>query len=408
MSSFSIPLTGLESSSTALNTIANNLSNMNTTAFKSQDVSFSDLFYQQIGSSGSGNPLELGAGTQVAATSTDFSEGSINATGNSSDVALDGNGFFILQNGGSTLYTRDGSFTLSSGGALTSQAGLQVMGYPVVNGVVNTNASLTPIQIPVGQAQQPVPTANFSMTANLDASTAVETSVPAQITLYDSLGVSHAATVNFTKTGASTWDYSISLPAGDATGGTNLTGTLTFDSNGNLVSPASNVAGISFTGLSDGASDMTLNWNLYGSNNQPTLTQFATTSDVSTTNQDGYTSGEYAGFTIDPDGVVSAQFSNGNKSPVGQIALANVTNPEGLQILGGNNYETTLASGAASAGVAGAGGLGTLQDDALEQSNVNISTQFSDLIVAQQAYEASSKAVTTFDTVSQDTINMIH
>ena len=408
MSSFSIPLTGLESSSTALNTIANNLSNMNTTAFKSQDVSFSDLFYQQIGSSGSGNPLELGAGTQVAATSTDFSEGSINATGNSSDVALDGNGFFILQNGGSTLYTRDGSFTLSSGGALTSQAGLQVMGYPVVNGVVNTNASLTPIQIPVGQAQQPVPTANFSMTANLDASAAVGTSVPAQITLYDSLGVSHAATVNFTKTGASTWDYSISLPAGDATGGTNLTGTLTFDSNGNLVSPATNVAGISFTGLSDGASDMTLNWNLYGSNNQPTLTQFATTSDVSTTNQDGYTSGEYTGFTIDPDGVVSAQFSNGNKSPVGQIALANVTNPEGLQILGGNNYETTLASGAASAGVAGAGGLGTLQDDALEQSNVNISTQFSDLIVAQQAYEASSKAVTTFDTVSQDTINMIH
>lgn len=408
MSSFSIPLTGLESSSTALNTIANNLSNMNTTAFKSQDVSFSDLFYQQIGSSGSGNPLEVGAGTQVAATSTDFSEGSINATGNSSDVALDGNGFFILQNGGSTLYTRDGSFTLSSSGALTSQAGLQVMGYPVVNGVVNTNAALTPIQVPVGQAQQPVPTANFSMTANLDASAAVGTSVPAQITLYDSLGVSHAATVNFTKTGASTWDYNISLPAGDATGGTNLTGTLTFDSNGNLISPAANVAGISFTGLSDGASNMTLNWNLYGSNNQPTLTQFATTSDVSTTNQDGYTSGEYTGFTIAQDGVVSAQFSNGNQSPVGQIALANVTNPEGLQILGGNNYETTLASGAASSGVAGAGGLGTLQDDALEQSNVNISTQFSDLIVAQQAYEASSKAVTTFDTVSQDTINMIH
>lgn len=408
MSSFSIPLTGLESSSTALNTIANNLSNMNTTAFKSQDVSFSDLFYQQIGSSGSGNPLELGAGTQVDATSTDFTEGSINSTGNANDVALDGNGFFVLQNGGSIIYTRDGGFTLSSTGALTSQSGLAVMGYPAVNGVVNTNAPLTPIQIPVGQVEQPAATANFSMTANLDAGAAVGASVPAQITLYDSLGVSHAATVNFTKTGANTWDYSISLPTGDATGGANLTGTLTFDSNGNLTSPAANVAGISFTGLSDGASNMTLNWNLYGSNNQPTLTQFSATSDASGTSQDGYTSGQYTGFSIDSNGLVSAKFSNGQSSSVGQLALANVTNPEGLQILGGNNYETTLASGSASIGVAGSGGLGTLQDEALEQSNVNISTQFSDLIIAQQAYEASSKAVTTFDTVSQDTINMIH
>ena len=408
MSSFSIPLTGLEASSTALNTIANNLSNMNTTAFKSQDVSFSDLFYQQIGSTGSGNPLEVGSGTQVGATSTDFTEGSIDSTGSASDVALDGNGFFVLQNGGGNLYTRDGSFTLSPTGALLSQAGLPVMGYPVVNGVVNTNAPLTAIQIPVGQVQQPAASANFSMTANLDASAAVGTTVPAQITLYDSLGVSYDATVNFTNTGANTWDYSISLPAGAATGGTNLTGTLTFDSNGNLTSPAANVTGISFTGLADGASTMNLNWSLYGSNNQPTLTQFAAASDVSSTNQDGFASGEYQGFTIDPNGAISAQFSNGETSQVGQLALANVTNPEGLQILGGNNYETTLASGSASVGVAGSGGLGTIQDEALEQSNVDISAQFSDLIIAQQAYEASSKAVTTFDTVSQDTINMIH
>jgi flagellar hook protein FlgE len=408
MSSFSIPLTGLESSSTALNTIANNLSNMNTTAFKSQDVSFSDLFYQQIGSSGSGDPLEVGAGTQVGATSTDFTEGSINSTGIAADVALDGNGFFVLQNGGGALYTRDGSFALSSTGALTSQAGLPVMGYPVVNGVVNTNAPLTAIQIPVGQVEQPAPTANFSMTANLDASATVGTSVPAQITLYDSLGISHAATVTYTKTGANTWNYSIALPAGDATGGANLTGTLTFNASGDLISPAANVAGISFTGLSDGANNMTLNWNLYGSNNQPTVTQFAATSGASATSQDGYSSGQYTGYTIDSTGLVSAQFSNGQTAAVGQLALANVTNLEGLQILGGNNYETTVASGAASVGVAGTGGLGTIQDEALEQSNVNISTQFSDLIVAQQAYEASSKAVTTMDTISQDTINMIH
>ncbi|HEX3470347.1 MAG TPA: flagellar hook protein FlgE [Silvibacterium sp.] len=412
MSSFSIPLTGLESSSTALNTIANNLSNMNTTAFKSQEVSFSDLFYQQIGTAGSGNPLEVGAGTQISATSTNFTEGSVNSTGNEDDMAIGGQtgaGFYIVQNGNTIEYTRDGSFTVNPQGYLTTQSGLQVMGYPVVGGVVDTNAPLVPIQIPPnGISQQPAATANFSMTANLDASAAVGTSVPAQITLYDSLGESHAATVTLTNTGANTWDYSISLPAGEATGGANLTGTLTFNSNGNLISPAANVPGISFTGLADGASNMTLNWNLYGSSGQPTLTQFAGSSDVSATSQDGYASGTSTGFTVGSDGLISAQFSNGKTQPVGQIALANVVNPEGLSILGGNLYQTTLASGNASIGVAGTGGLGTIQDEALEASNVNISTQFSDLIIAQQAYEASSKAITTFDAVSQDTINMIH
>jgi flagellar hook protein FlgE len=408
MSSFSIPLTGLEASSTALNTIANNLSNMNTTAFKSQSVSFSDLFYQQIGSNGAGDPLQVGAGTQVGSTETDFSQGSIDETGNATDVALNGNGFFIVQNGGQTEYTRDGNFTLSSTGALTTQSGQQVMGYPVVNGAVDTNAPLAAMQIPVGQVEQPAPTSTMSMTANLDAGAAAGTVVPAQITVYDSLGVSHVATVDFTAQGNGAWTYNISLPAGDATGGQNLTGNLQFDANGNLTAPAANVPGIQFTGLTDGAGNLNITWDLYGSNNQPTITQVASASAVSATNQNGYASGEYSGFTIASNGVVSAEFSNGQTTPVGQLALASITNEQGLTISAGNNYQTTLASGAASVGVAGAAGLGTMQDEALEQSNVDISTQFSDLIVAQQAFEASSKAITTFDTVSQETINMIH
>lgn len=408
MSSFSIPLTGLEASSTALNTIANNLSNMNTTAFKGQNVTFSDLFYQQIGSTGSGDPLQVGAGTQVGATETDFSQGSIDETGNATDVALNGNGFFVVQNGGSTEYTRDGNFTLSFDGSLTTQGGQQVMGYPVVNGAVDTNAPLTAIQIPVGQVEQPAATTSMSLTANLDAGAAVGTEVPAQITVYDSLGVSHVATINFTNTGANAWSYQISLPAGDSTGGTNLTGNLTFDANGHLTSPAANVPGISFTGLRDNANPMTFTWNLYGSNGQPTITQVSSASAVSATTQNGYASGEYSGFTIDSNGVVSATFSNSQTTPVGQLALASITNVQGLTISPGNNYQTTLASGSASVGVAGSAGLGSIQDEALEQSNVDISTQFSDLIVAQQAFEASSKAITTFDSVSQETINMIH
>jgi flagellar hook protein FlgE len=248
----------------------------------------------------------------------------------------------------------------------------------------------------------------MSITANLDASATVGTTLPAQITLYDSLGVAHTATVTFTNTGTNAWSYDIALPAGQATGGANLTGNLTFNSNGDLTTPAANIAGVSFTGLADGASNLTFNWNLYGANGTPTITQFASASAASSTYQDGYTSGQYQSFTVNADGLVSATFSNNQTSPIGQLALANVTNLQGLDVLGGNVYQTTLASGQASLGVAGTGGLGTLQDEALEQSNVNISAQFSDLIIAQQAYEASSKAITTFDTVSQDTINMIH
>ncbi|HSY01934.1 MAG TPA: flagellar hook protein FlgE [Acidobacteriaceae bacterium] len=408
MSSFSIPLTGLEASSTALNTIANNLSNMNTTSFKSQSVTFSDLFYQQIGSSGAGNPLQVGAGTQIGSTETDFSQGSISDTSNSTDVALDGNGFFVIQNGGQTEYTRDGDFTLSSTGALTTQDGQQVMGYPVAGGAVNTNSPLTAIQIPIGAVEQPQATSTLGLTANLNSASPEGTIVPAQITLYDSLGVSHVATIDFTNNGGGAWGYSIALPAGDATGGANLTGTLQFDANGNLTTPAANVAGITLTGLSDKANDLNITWDLYGANNKPTITQVASTSAVSGITQNGFASGEYSGFSIGSDGLVSAEFSNGQTTPVGQVALANVTNEQGMKIMAGNNYETTLGSGAATVGVAGAAGLGTLEDEALEGSNVDISTQFANLIVAQQAFEASSKAITTFDTISQETINMIH
>jgi flagellar hook protein FlgE len=189
---------------------------------------------------------------------------------------------------------------------------------------------------------------------------------------------------------------------------TNNTGTLTFDGNGNLISPSANVSGITFAGLADGSNGLGITWDIMGSNNQPNITQVASASAVSATTQNGYASGQYSGFTIDSDGVVSAQFSNGQTTAVGQLALANVTNQQGMTIVAGNNYRTTLGSGDASVGVAGSAGLGTIQDQALEQSNVDISTEFSDLIVAQQSFEASSKAITTFDTISQETINMIH
>ncbi|HEX4030223.1 MAG TPA: flagellar hook protein FlgE [Terracidiphilus sp.] len=426
MASFSIPLTGLEADSTALNTIANDLSNMNTTAFKAQTTNFSDLFYQQIGNTGAGDPIQVGAGTQVAANSTAYTQGTINSTGNATDVALNGNGFFVVGNGeGGYELTRAGDFSQDTNGYLLTTSGQNVMGYPAVNGVVNPNAALAPVNIPVGQVQEPQATGTFGMTANLDAESTTGTQFPAPVTIYDSLGEAHVATVTYTQTAPNTWSYSAALPASDFASGvsTPVTGTLNFDSNGNLttITPTAGAAEtvgtasgdvssipVSFTGLADGASDLNMQWNVLGPSGTPTVSQVATGSAVSSTTQSGYPSGQYQSFTIGSDGTVTVTYSNGQRQNVGQIALANVENLQGLQLLGDGNYGTTLASGTASVGVSGTSGLATLQDGALEASNVNISSEFSNLIVAQRAFEANAKSVTTFDTVTQDTINMVH
>ena len=425
MASFFIPLTGLQADTTALNTIANNLANMNTTAFKSESTNFADLFYQHIGSTGAGNPILMGAGVKVASNSISYTQGSINSTGNATDVALNGSGFFVLGKGsGEYELSRAGNFSVDNSGNLLSQSGSNVMGYPAVNGVVNTTAALVPINIPVGQVQEPRTTSEIGMTANLDASSSTGTQFPAQVTIYDSLGEQHVVSVQYQQTAPNTWTYSASLPAADFTSGvsTPITGTMVFDKSGNLSTVAQGSGSaqtvgtasgdvksiaLSFAGLTDKSTDLSIQWNLLGPTNTPTISQVATTSAVSATTQNGYQSGQYQSFAVDTDGTVLVSYSNGQKQNVGQIALGNVTNTQGLELQGDGSYLSTRASGAISIGVSGAAGLGTLQDSALEGSNVNISREFSNLIIAQRAFEANAKSVTTFDTVTQDTINII-
>jgi flagellar hook protein FlgE len=268
----------------------------------------------------------------------------------------------------------------------------------------------------------------MSMTMNLDSSAAKGAAFPGEITVYDSLGDAHVVTITYTKTAANTWDYSAALPDSEFTSKscTAVKGTLNFDTNGNLLSidPGSTgtalrvgtdtAAGqvssvpLSFTGLADGAANLGLQWNLLGPNNMATISQVSTASAVSSTNQDGYSSGQYQGFTVGSDGVITVSYSNGQKQNIGQLALANVSNLQGLELLGDGNYGVTRASGAATIATSGANGLGELQDGALEGSNVNISSEFANLIVAQRAFEANAKSVTTFDTVAQDTMNMVH
>lgn len=408
MGNFSIALSGLQADTVALNTIGNNLANLNTTAYKGQSTSFENLFYQQIGESGSGDAIQTGAGVKVSGTSTNFLQGTLLPTTNSTDMALAGNGFFVVQQNGVQSLTRAGNFQLDSSGNLTTVDGEQVMGYGAVNGVVNQTAGLQPLRIPVGANEAAQATGNISVTANLNAGATTGTTFSSPVRIFDSLGSSHQATITYTKTGTNTWNYAVALPAGDATGvPSNNTGTLTFDSSGNLTSPTGSVNNITFPGLADGASDLRFNWNLNDSSGNPAIGQLAATSSNNGTQQDGFASGFYQSFTVDSSGVITAQFSNGRTSTIGQIAVATVANTAGLTVTGNNNFTTTAASGLATIGVAGTGGRGTVTDDALEQSNVDISSEFSNLIVAQRAFEANSKTVTTFDTVTQDTLALI-
>jgi flagellar hook protein FlgE len=408
MPSFDIPLSGLSVDSTALNTIANNLSNLNTTGYKDQTTSFSSMLYQAVGSAGSGDPIEVGSGVQVAANSSDFSTGSISTTGAVySDAAINGSGFFVLNNGtGGQVLTRDGSFTVAVDGTLESADGLAVMGYNAVNGVVNTSGAVSNIVIPEGQTMAPKASGTFSVGQNLQAGSTSATTSTA--TLYDSLGKQYTATITYTPsaTTPNQWSYSITIPGTTAT---NNTGTLNFDTSGNLVSTTTNPTGIQFSGLPDNAASLNLTWSLMGANGQGTITQNFAASSQSSQNQDGYAAGEYEGtFSIGSDGTIAAKYSNGETQTLGQLAVASVNNEQGLSHLGNSEYATTAASGNSAIGVAGTGGSGSIEGGELEASNVNISAEFSNLIIAQRAFEANSKAVTTFDTVTQETINMIH
>jgi flagellar hook protein FlgE len=411
MSTFTIPLSGLMATSQSLNSIANNLANLNTDGYKDESLDFASVFNQMQGTSGNGDPIQQGNGVQVAGTVTNFGNGNLDSTGIASNMALQGNGFFIVQNGSAVDYTRNGDFTVNSQGQLCTQSGQLVMGYPAVNGVVQTGAALAPITVDQVNNIPAVATTTFQMTTNLDATASVGTTFSSPISVYDSLGESHVLTVQYTNTAPNTWTYSITLPAAD-TGGTGnptqvASGTLDFNSSGVLTSPSGTVPGIAIKGLADGAANMSLTWDLNGSGGTPAITQQAASSATSETTQNGYTTGTLTSYSVLSDGTVQGQFSNQQTLALGQVAVASFANNQGLIQTADNNYQASFASGAAVVGQAGAGGNGTITGSSVENSNVNLSTEFANMIVAQQGYEANAKVLTTLDQVYQSTLQVI-
>ncbi len=412
MASFSVPLSGLQASSSELDVIGNNLANLNTDGFKDQTLSFGDIFSQMQGTSGNGDPIQIGSGVQIEGTSSNFTNGSVNSTGTASNMALQGNGYFVVSGNGETSFTRDGDFSVNASGQLTTASGDLVMGFPATNGVVSTSGVLSPITVNSSGTVPAAATSSFAVDANLDSASPVGTTFNTPLTIYDSLGTSQSLNIQYTNTGTNAWSYSVTVP-GSATGSTAATttlasGTMTFNSSGQLTSPTGTVPAINITGLADGAANMSLTWNLNDSSGNPVITQQNTASALNTTpTQNGFAAGALTGYSVLSDGIVQGQYSNGQTMALGQVAVASFSNPQGLAQTGDGNEQATTGSGAAVIGQAGVGGDGSITGGAVEGSNVSLSTEFANMIVAQQSYDANAKVLTTLDQVDQSTIQMV-
>lgn len=422
MPNYSIALSGLSAANDELDVISNNLANMSTTAYKTKSTSFSDSFYESLGSSGSGDSIAVGTGVTVSATSTDFTSGSYSTASSSTDMAISGDGFFVVDDASGNQYlTRDGEFTEDTDGHLETSNGDYLMGYEATDGTISSS-TLTELVLPTnGTTISGTASTEFTITANLNSSASVGDSYTSTVTFYDSLGESHTATVTYTKTDSNEWDYTVTMAETDFDSSASSTdtatiasGTMTFDSSGNLTtidgatvsSSETATVALSVSGLSDGASDLTLQWELLNSSGDTVMTQTSADSS-SSSDSDGYEAGSYESFSISSDGTVSASYSNGESITVGQIVVATVANEQGLSSVGNNLYAVTSSSGTATLNTAGSGDAGTILDSELEESNVDISTEFADLIIAQRAFQANAKAITTFDSVTQSAIQMV-
>jgi len=409
MAFFGVPLSGLIASQDQLQSVSNNLANLDTVGYKDQTVSFSDLFAQSSLVNASNNPIQTGLGVLPSETSSNFTDGGTSATGIATNMALTGNGFFVTQStSGAISYTRAGDFTTNAAGYLTTANGDLVMGYVSANGTSAASGTLQPLQVGLGSVTPAIATTQFQLSANLSATSAVGATYSTPVPVYDSLGNQHDLTVNYTKTAANTWSYTVDVPTADtgAASTTVASGTLTFDTSGNLTAPVGSVA-VSIPSFTDGAASMNMTWNLTNTDGGSSITQTALPNSATSPTQNGQASGTLSSISVLSDGTIEGLYSNQQSSSIGQVAVATFANDQGLLGIGGNDYQATVGSGVASVGVAGTGGRGVITGGSVEASNVDVAAEFSKMIVAQQAYQANAKSITTFQQISQATIQMI-
>ena len=408
-SAFSIALSALTANSTAIDVVGSNLANLNTTGYKQTDVDFETLMAQTMGVGQ--NSAQIGMGVGSVNTATEYTQGTIQTTNGPMDAAIQGDGFYVVQNSANqTLYTRDGSFQVNAAGDIVTATGENVQGWAAVNGTVNPNGAVGNLVVPLGSTVQAVATTNMGVTVNLNAQAATGATFSAPIQVYDSLGAKHTLSVNFTETGANAWSFAVTIPAADlTTGGTTsvATGTLAFDANGNLTSPTTAQA-VNVTGLVDGAAALSINWNMTTSAGAPMITQYAEASSVGSTTQDGAAAGQITDVSLQNGGMLVANYSNGQQTTIGQLALASIPNPESLSSAGNNNLQATVSTGAISVGAANTSGRGQIVAGALESSTVDMAAQFTKLLTYERGYQAASRVITTSDQLLQDAMSLVH
>jgi len=422
--SFSTALSALNATSTAVDVVGNNLANLNTPGFKTSVVYFRDLVTQSLGA-GLGE-TQVGFGTGQPLTIRQFTQGAVQSSTGLLDAAIQGDGFFVLKNAqNNLLYTRAGNFQVDDAGNLRSNTGEKVQGWTDIDpntGRLDTNGAIGDIVVPVGGVKQPIATKTFSLDFNLDSSAEVgaNSDYSETIKVYDSLGSDHVLTIHFQKTDANTWSYNITIPGDDVKGGTagqpftltdsNATGSLQFDSSGNLATPAPG-SDITFQlpDLADGAAGpMELTWSLFTNSGGTRITQYGQPSAPEASSQDGSAAAQMTRVGLANGGQLLAQYSDGQQVVVGQLAMANVRNPESLIAAGNNNFQTSARTATPAVGLPNTGGRGDIVGGSIEASTVDIAREFTNLIVLQRGYQANSRVVTTVDQLSQETINLIH
>ncbi len=411
---FSASLSGLNANQQKLNVIGNNLANINTVAFKSSSVQFMDLVSQTVGG-GSANPMQVGLGVTTGAISPNFNQGGLENTGVPTHVAVQGRGFFVVGNGANDRsFTRAGDFSFDANGRLVSSEGLPVQGYTELDpatGQVITTGQPGDIVVPPGVLRAPGPTTLFSTNTNLDARAAVGAKFTASVQIYDALGAEHVATVTYTNTGPGAWGYDISVDGGEVSGGTPgtptsiATGNVTFGPSGLLTAPAADVVVTSPT-WANGAAPTNFSWDLIDANGTPSLTGYAAASATSSITQNGFAAGSISPISIDSFGRIQATIGTGRTITIAQLALANFSNPQGLVKLGANRFSETEGSGIPNVGTASTGGRGSIFGGALEQSNVDIAQEFTQMILAQRGYQANARSITVVDELLVETLNL--
>jgi flagellar hook protein FlgE len=425
--SFSAGLSGLTANAEALKVVGNNLANLNTVGYKASSVAFQELVSQGP----AGAAAARGLGVSISSISPIFSQGSIESSREATNVAIQGNGLFVVRGPQGNAYTRAGNFSFNSDGELVTPDGFKVQGYTdidPVTGKVVTSGEPTDIKVPPGVLRAPTPTNLVTMASNLDASAKVGDTFDGSMQVYDSLGAAHVMSITYTNTAPGQWSYSLSVPGADVTPppannapAVIATGTIAFDSDGKLATmtptaPSTGggaavpgpIADVEFTtpAWADGATASTIKWHVVDDKGVSSLTGFASPSATSSKTQNGSPAGGLEILSIGTDGTITAKVGTGQAVAVAQLALATFNNFKGLVDQGGNKFSASLESGLPNVGEPGTGGRGTVLGSALEQSNVDIAYEFTQMILAQRGYQANSKSITVSDELLVDTLSM--